>query len=140
MEILVQHPAINDGAETSLDVDMTPIHELPPTRGGLRRMAEIQITTPLGGSQHKFLNAAFRDRQSSVPQPIRLRTDDHVGMWNIHRVRMPGIPSDGLVRLTLSYAGPAYDADWRERIERAKRAREEGKGKSAISPVPRALI
>ena len=103
MRIFVQHPAINNGTETKLDVDMTPIHELPPTRGGLRDLADIQITVPLGSPEQKLLDSAVRDMQS----PIRLRTDAHDGTWLITDEQWPGIPSDGLVRLTLSTTG-----DW----------------------------
>lgn len=105
MEIHVQHQAINDGTETILNVDMLPVHELPPTRGGVRRMADIHITVPLGSPEHRQLHAAFEYKSHGMPVPIRLRTGEHEGMWNIVRHQMPGMPSDGRVRLRLNFAG-----------------------------------
>ena len=102
MEIYIQHPAVHEGSETRVDVAMTPIHELPPTRGGLRRMAQIQITVPLASRAHKLLHAI-----SESNEPMRLRTGRHVGMWSIVEYRLPGIPSDGQARVTLVFSGSA---------------------------------
>ena len=105
MQIHVQHRAINDGTETPLDVDMWPIRELPP-HGGRRRMADIQIVVPVDSPAHHHLNAAFLDRRLYLRLPIRIRTAEHDGLWNIRRVHLPP-PNDTLVRVSLGFARPA---------------------------------
>ena len=103
MEIHIQHPAVNDGVETPLDiVRMTDIYEPPPTRGGLRDMAEVHMGVFFNSPAHKMLNAVYRSRN-----PMRLRTDGHVGMWLIRASGLPGIPSDGCASLTLCFSGSA---------------------------------
>ena len=100
-EIYIQHPAVNDGTETQLvDVEMTAIYELPPTRGGIRQMADIEMVVPIDSSDCRVLNLIEGSRTS-----MRLRTGDYVGRWFITRSRMPGIPSDGLFRVTLCCTG-----------------------------------
>ena len=102
MEIHIQNEDINDGKELTLDVNMTPIRELPPTRGGLRRTADIVIATAMGSDAHKALSTVF----SSPKEPyLRLRTKTHDGVWGIRQYIMPGIPSDGRVRFTLYNTG-----------------------------------
>ena len=101
-EIYIKHPAVNEGVETQLvDVEMTDFHELPPTRGGVERVRDIQMTVPINSPARSVLRAVARSQK-----PMRLRTDDHLGMWLISR-DTPGLPQDGLYRATLTYAGPA---------------------------------
>ena len=99
MRVYLQHLDVNGGAETALDLEMSPIHELPPTRGGLREMASIHMAFPIGGPAHKALSA-----YEKLHEPVRLRTSDHVGMWLIQRTQMP-TGGDMQVRLRLVFAG-----------------------------------
>ena len=82
---------------------MTDINELPTTPGGIRQMADVDMTVPFRSSAHKTLHAVYYSRNPT----LRLRTARHVGMWIIQTYELPGIPSDGCVRLTLCFAGPA---------------------------------
>ena len=99
-EIYIQHPAVNEGVETQLvDVEMTDIRDLPPTRGGVGGWGDIQMTVSINSPDRSVLRAIARSGT-----PMRLRTEDHVGMWLISRDK-PGLPS--LYRATLTFAGPA---------------------------------
>ena len=105
MEVFVQHRTINGGAETALDVDsMWPIRE--SSQGGRRRVADTQLTVALDSPAHRHLNAAFLDRHLRLRRPIRLRVEDHDGMWYIRRVRLPP-PNDTRVQVSLFFARPA---------------------------------
>ncbi len=69
-EIYVKHPAVNDGAETRLvDVEMTDIHELSPTPGGVDPVGDIQmIAVPDRATVH-FAESIRRGRHhSNVPR------------------------------------------------------------------------
>ena len=69
------------GVETQLvDVEMTDFHELPPTAGGAEREGNIRMTAPIDSPAHRMLRAVVRSRG-----PMRLRTENHVGMWLILR-------------------------------------------------------
>ena len=97
-EIHIQHPAVKNGTEMQLvDVRMSRVRELPPTLGGVTRMADIEMTGPIASPDFSALNAV---RQSK--EPMRLRTGPHdVGMWLIEKFEMPG-PH---FRMTLRFTG-----------------------------------
>ncbi len=66
--IRIQHPAINNGTEARLEVDMTPIRDLPRTPGGLRRLGDVRISTRSGSLAYRLLSAAM-----DSPEPLQLR-------------------------------------------------------------------
>ena len=101
MAIHVQHPDVNDGAETSLeDARLGAIHEFPPTAIGIRRMADLELTVPFDSPDRNVLATIFNSQSHA---PMRLRTTGHVGMWNIKRWSR----RTKMDRLTLCFAGPA---------------------------------
>lgn len=101
MALHVQHPDVNDGAETSLeDARLGAIHELPPTAIGIRRMADLKLTVPFDSPDRNVLSAIFESRSHA---PMRLRTNGHIGMWNIKKWSR----QNKLDHLTLCFAAPA---------------------------------
>ena len=79
---------------------MTPLPDLPPTRGGVERPGNIRMTAPFDSPAHRMLRAVVKSRGV----PMRLRTEDHVvGMFIISR-DTPLFPEDGLYRATLTPA------------------------------------
>ena len=103
-EIYIKHPAVNGNAETQLvDVEMTCLPDRPPTRGGVERPGDIRMTAPIDSPAHWALRAIARSRK-----PMRLRTEDHVGMWLIESDK-PGLPV--IYRATLTYAGVPAERD-----------------------------
>ena len=103
MKIQLQHSAVDDGVTVTLDVNVMKVCKLPPTRAGVRRMADIEITVPPGsanrGILHRFVKAQRETRTAT-----RLVARGHSGLWSIKGVRMP-MPGDDLVRITLTYSG-----------------------------------
>ena len=99
MIIHVESPALEGGA-ADLEVDrVTGGRELPATRAGIRGWADITITTSIGSVAHRALQTIAEARES------RLRIKGYEGSWLVKSRRMPGIPSDGLARVILVFAG-----------------------------------
>ena len=99
-EIYIKHPAVNENAETQLDVEMTCLPDRPPTRGGVERLGDIRMTAPIDSPGHRALRAIARSQK-----PMRLRAEEHVGMWLFSRDKPGG--EEGLYHATLTYAGSA---------------------------------
>lgn len=70
---------------------------------GILAARVVEMAVGIGSPEHKMLHAVFRSRES-----LRIRTDDHLGMWLISKSQMPpvigGLAADE-VRYTLLFAG-----------------------------------
>lgn len=111
MKAYIQHNAINDGGETRLDADVSDVYELP-TRAGVRRIADVVVTTPIGSPAHKLPRKV---EEGDGREPLHLRvvreTDQVTAAWLIRGTQMPGYPGDGLVRFTLAATGQEYKVE-----------------------------
>ena len=138
-EIYIQHPAVNDGTETQLvDVEMTAIYELPPTRGGIRQMADIEMVVPIDSSDCRVLNLIEGLRTS-----MRLRTGElrrlpgrgdyavQVGYGLARKADTPGSPAKPLDDATLAaYVTELHDQG------RAAGERLDGSGRGVLRARP----
>lgn len=100
-QIQVHHPAVDNGAPMTLDVDMTPVRKLPPRPGGvLPRMDDITITVPIKSRAHRFIHSIPR----TTLEPMRLVAGDHTGKWFVST--WPQIAGTS-VWFTLGFGGTA---------------------------------
>ena len=98
MVIRVECPALQSGA-VDLEVDdVTGGYELPATRGGVRDWAPITIVAAIESPALGVLKTIHDVGEN-------LRIEGYEGEWLIRVRQMPGIPSDGLARVTLISAG-----------------------------------
>ena len=96
--IHIECSVLQDGA-ADLEVDhVTGGYELPVAPAGVRVWADITIAVPVGSASHSALEAS---REAGEP----LRIDGYEGKWLVDDSTLPGIPSDGLARLTLTSTG-----------------------------------
>ena len=115
--------------------------------GGLREDKNMGVLAALTGNAAEITPAegtelALTDGSSSITLRIVVTGDDQISLKE--RPIHAGVDEDAAVSKPDSVPDLlAYDADWHERIERAKRAREEGKkarqGKPATFQTHRTL-
>ena len=117
-------------SRTSQLFDMTDINELPTTPGGIRQMADVDMTVPFSSFRPQDA-ACGRLLAKSYPAPAH--STARLACGSSRPMNYPGIPSDGCVRLTLCFAGPAG------RCERAAPVLTAAgwRASSATTPIPR---
>ena len=98
MRIRVESSALEAGAADLKVEQVDGGYELPTTRAGIRSWADITIAVAIGSPAHSALETIAEARET-------LQIERYEGKWLIKSRRMPGIPSDGLARVTLAFAG-----------------------------------
>lgn len=96
------HPNVNGGIVVSILVNMTPIYCSPPNDIGRSKIDDIDIVVPRRSDERRLLHQ-FMDAISGPSGiiPIRLATDNHVGLWSIIRHSFEA----EVVRYSLVYSG-----------------------------------